>query len=95
MTSYSADTPWDVKVISGYGIDTIRYTAQEIWNKENKEITIGPLKINTAIKSLDCRAIYTGNNGEQLHRCYDIIVEFSFAQDEGGKMPIKLNSYSE
>jgi len=95
MTSYSADTPWDIRVISGYGIDTIRYTAQEVWNKVSKEVVIGSLKVNTTIKNLDCKVIYIGNNNEQTQRCDDILVDFSFSQEGGNQIPIKLTSYQE
>lgn len=95
MTSYSADTPWDIRIVTGYGIDTIRYTAQEIWNQESKEVVIGSLRVKTTIKNLDCRVIYTGSNGEQTQRCDDILVDFSFSQDVGNQLPIKLVSYQE
>lgn len=95
MTSYSADTPWDVRIVTGYGIDTIRYTAQGIWNKESKEITIGSLKVKTMIKSLDCKIIYTGSNGEQTQRCDDILVDFSFTQEATSQIPVRLVSYQE
>jgi len=95
MTSYSTDTPWDTRIITGYGIDTIRYTAQEIWNKESKEVVIGSLKVKTTIKNLDCKVIYTGSNGEQTQRCDDILVNLSFTQDTNNQLPIKLVSYQE
>ncbi len=93
MTSYSADTPWDIRLVTGYGIDTIRYTAQEIWNKESKEITIGSLKVTTTIKHLDCKVIYTGTTGEQTQRCNNILVDFSFTQEANNQTPVKLVSY--
>ena len=69
--------------------------AQEIWNKESKEAVIGSLRVKTAIKNLDCKIIYIGNNGEHTQRCDDILVDFSFSQESVNQTPVKLNSYQE
>ena len=92
MTSYSIDTPWDVSLITAYGIETIRYTAEEIFNKQSKNVTVGPMQVKSEIKSFNCRVIYRGADGGETQQCDDIIITLTFSGTNG---IIKLNSYSE
>ena len=94
MTSSSTSTPWDILIITSYGIETIRYTAQEIWDKETKQVITGPLTSVSTIDNLDCKVIYTGNEGQKTERC-EVTVNLSFSQDETNLKPIKLSSYSQ
>lgn len=94
MTSYSTSSAWDIKIITSYGIETIRYTAQEVWDKETKQVTTAPLTAVATVKNLDCKVIFTGDEGQQTERC-DVTVNFSFSQDEANLVPIKLSSYSQ
>lgn len=93
MTSYSPSSFWDVTFVTGYGIETIRYTAEELWNKESKEVSVGPLQIKSKIQDFSCSIIYRGSNGEVTQRCDDIPVELSFDQI-GQQIPIKILTYS-
>ncbi len=92
MTSYSTDTPWDMSFITAYGIDTIRYSAEEIFNKQSKKINVGPLQIDSEIMSFNCRVIYKGTDGGETQQCDDIIVKLTLA---GGSGAVKLVNYSE
>jgi hypothetical protein len=92
MTSYSTDTPWDMSFITAYGIDTIRYSAEEIFSKQSKKINVGPLQVNSEITSFNCRVIYKGADGGETQQCDDIIVKLTFA---GGSGAVKLVNYSE
>lgn len=92
MTSYSTDTPWDMSFITAYGIDTIRYSAEEIFNKQSKRINIGPLQVDSEITSFNCRVIYKGTDGGETQQCDDIIVKLTFASTSG---TVKLVNYSE
>ncbi|MFC1727072.1 hypothetical protein ACFL0Y_00950 [Patescibacteria group bacterium] len=94
MTSYSTSTAWDIQIISSYGIETIRYTAQEVWDKETKQVTTGPLTSVSKIDNLDCKVIFTGDEGQQTERC-EVTVNMSFGQDEANLLPIKLSSYTQ
>ncbi|MDZ7586555.1 MAG: hypothetical protein U0946_02265, partial [Patescibacteria group bacterium] len=93
MTSYSSSSFWDITFITGYGIETIRYTAEELWNKESKKISVGPLHLTSKILDFSCSVIYRGVNGEETQRCDDIPVELSLDQI-GQQIPIKILSYS-
>lgn len=92
MTSYSIDTPWDISFITAYGIDTIRYSAEEIFNKQSKRISVGPLEVNSEITSFNCRVIYKGADGGETQQCDDIIVKLTLA---GASGTVKLVNYSE
>src|SRR3989344_28776 len=92
MTSYSTDTPWDMSFITAYGIDTIRYSAEDIFNTQSKKINIGPLQVDTEITSFYCRVIYKGTDGGETQQCDDIVVKLTLAGDSGA---IKLVNYSE
>lgn len=93
MTSYSADTPWDIQIISSYGIDTLRFTAEEIWNKQSKTSTIGALNVKAEVKDYTCKLLFRGNNGEQTEQCDDIIVELQISDSGSDLVPIKLETY--
>jgi hypothetical protein len=88
MTSYSTDTPWNINFVTAYGIDTISYTANEIFNKKSKTVEIGPLKVSTEIKSLNCQSIYEGIVTQE---CNDILVKFVIVGESG---VVKLAHYS-
>lgn len=99
--SLSSGTPpnrstsfWDISVITSYGTETIRYTAQEIWDKETKQVVTGPLTAVSTIDNLDCKVIFTGDEGQQTERC-DVTASFSFSQDETKLVPIKIYSYTQ
>ena len=94
MTSYSTSTLWDMQLITSYGVETIRYSAQEIWDKETKQVAIGPLTVASTIDDLNCKVIYTGDEGENTERC-EVRVNMSFSQNEENLIPIKLSSYSQ
>ena len=94
MTSYSTSTPWDILIVTSYGIETIRYNSQEIWDKEIKEVKTGPLTTKSEVKNLDCRVVFTGDEGQQTQQC-NVTVEFSFSQDQENLVPIKLATYSQ
>jgi hypothetical protein len=85
---------WDIGVITAYGIETVRYEAQEIWDKETKQVNTGPLTTTSTIDNLECRVIFTGDEGQQNEQC-DVTISFSFSQDETNLIPIKLSSYSQ
>lgn len=94
MTSYSTSTPWDILVVTSYGIETIRYTAQEVWDKEIKEVKTGPLVTKSEVKNLDCKVVFSGKEGEQTQQC-SATLEFSLSQNEENLVPIKLETYSQ
>lgn len=93
MTSYSPSSFWDITFVTVYGIETIRYTAEELWNKESKEVSVGPLQIKSKIQEFSCSVIYKGPNGEVTQRCDDIPVELSFNQIEQ-QIPVKILTYT-
>lgn len=94
MTSYSTDTNWDIQVVSSYGIDTIRYTAEELWNKQTKTLSIGTLSVKSEVKNYTCKVLFKGNNGEQTEQCDDIVVGLQFNASNNKQVPIKLETYS-
>lgn len=94
MTSYSTSTFWDIQIVTSFGIETIRYSAQEVWDKETKEVVIGPLTSVSTINSLDCKVIYTGNEGQKTEQC-GVTVNISFSQNKTNLIPVKLSTYSQ
>jgi hypothetical protein len=89
-----SDSYWDIGVVTSYGIETIRYEAQDIWDKKNIQVDTGPLTMVSTIDNLACEIIYTGDEGQQTERC-SVTVSFLFNQDENNLIPIKLSSYSQ
>ena len=95
MTSYSTTTPYDITLITGLGIETIRYSSDEVWNKETKSVKIGLLEIISVVKDYSCEVVYTNDLGEQTQQCDNIIFELSAVGKDGSNYPVKIINYSE
>ncbi|EFK96187.1 hypothetical protein LDC_1787 [sediment metagenome] len=50
----SPGSDWDVYMVTGYGIETIRYSAQDLWNKLVKMGNAGEQKIEVTVDDLSC-----------------------------------------
>ena len=92
LAERTASVP-DGEFITAFGIDTIRYTAEEVWNKESKSIVVGPLNVNSQIINYNCRVIYKGDDGGETKRCDDIITFLSFTGQTNETYPIKIETF--
>lgn len=55
-------TQWDVYIITNYGIETIRYTADELHQKQAKSVTTGPIEVQVKIDDITCNPPYLQSN---------------------------------
>lgn len=83
-------TYWDVYIITRFGVDTIRYDANELWNKESKTVIIGPQEITIKIDNLSCNNIVRENKCPYF-TTIDFTAESTLVQNSN--IPIKVLNY--
>jgi hypothetical protein len=55
---YSDSGDWEVYIITNFGIETVKYTAEELYAQKTKSIVTGPAKVDIVIDSLTCAPPY-------------------------------------
>lgn len=93
-TSFDLDQMWDIRFITAFGIETIRYSPKEVGEKQAKELQIGPLQVKSTITGYECRVIYK-SEALETEQCDDITLNLSIAGVDDKPHPIQIQSYSE
>lgn len=86
----SPGTNWDIKVITNYGIETIRYTPEELWNRLKKVGKAGEQDIEVSIDNLSC---YNLTDADKDSCPYFTTIDFTISQKALEETPITILEY--
>lgn len=94
---YSDSGDWGVYIITNFGVETVKYTAKELYARQTKSVTIGSAKVDIVIDALTCTPAYSPELGckSQYATVYDKIdftIKYSLAD---GKQDVKVIDYEE
>lgn len=94
---YSNSGDWEVVIITNFGIETIKYTAEELYAQQTKSVTIGPAKVDVIIAALTCTPAYSPALGckNQYATVYDKIDFTVKYSSTSGKQDVKILNYEE
>lgn len=94
---YSDSGDWELNIITNFGIETIKYTAEELYAQQTKSVTIGPAKVDVVIGALTCTPAYSPALGckNQYATVYDKIDFTVKYSSTSGKQDVKILDYQE
>lgn len=87
-----SDSPVHITVITAFGIDTIQYYPKDIFQKQTKKTTIGPLEVKSEVKDFNC-SIVNLRGYKSIRNCKEPIIKLSIIGIDNSPHLVKLINY--
>lgn len=77
-----------IQLITGFGKGNIKFTSEEIWNHQPKNIIIGPLNVEAQIINAVCERF------EDSEWCHSMTIKLTFKEEIPGEHELKILEYT-